>query len=98
MTCSAGASASATKATPRPRPRSSAGRTSAAADTLPAGLVGFRGRAVSGRHVMKFLSRPRFVLAIVLASAIGAAGAQEQPSPAEREPGKGVLRLLPADS
>ena len=47
---------------------------------------------------MKFLSRPRFVLAIVLASAIGAAGAQEQPSPAEREPGKGVLRLLPADS
>ncbi|HEX9071055.1 MAG TPA: carboxypeptidase [Pseudolabrys sp.] len=48
---------------------------------------------------MKFLSIPRFVLAIVLASAIGAAGAQEQPSPAEHnEPGKGVLRLLPADS
>jgi carboxypeptidase C (cathepsin A) len=48
---------------------------------------------------MKFLSIPRIALAIVLASAIGAAGAQEQPSPAKRnEPGKGVLRLLPADS
>ena len=48
---------------------------------------------------MKFFPSPRFALAIILASAIGAAGAQEQPSPAERnEPGKGVLRLLPADS
>ena len=48
---------------------------------------------------MKFLSIPHIALAIVLASAIGAAGAQEQSSPPERnEPGKGVLRLLPADS
>jgi len=48
---------------------------------------------------MKFLSFPRIALAIVLASAIGATSAQEQPSPGERNaPGKGVLRLLPADS
>jgi len=48
---------------------------------------------------MKFLSIPRIALAIVLASAIGAPNAQEQPSPGERSGlGKGVLRLLPADS
>jgi len=48
---------------------------------------------------------PRIALAIIFASALGAAGAQDapkeraQPNAAERhETGKGILRLLPADS
>ena len=40
----------------------------------------------------------RLALAIVLAGAIGAATAQEQPGRSEQRDAKGVLRLLPADS
>src|SRR5512139_3608441 len=50
---------------------------------------------------MKLTSALRFVLALVLVGALGAASAQERPQdkPAEhRDTGKGVLRLLPADA
>ncbi len=48
---------------------------------------------------MKINSILRLALAIVVASALGSAAAQEKPARAEQhETGKGVLRLLPADA
>jgi len=48
---------------------------------------------------MKINSVLRLALAIVVASALGSAAAQEKPARAEQhETGKGVLRLLPADA
>jgi carboxypeptidase C (cathepsin A) len=47
---------------------------------------------------MTVTSALRFVLAVMLAGALGSAAAQEQPSKAEPHDAKGVLRLLPADA